>query len=328
MNKIPQILLLIVAAALFANAYTIEESFDKWMQKYQKSYPNEVEKNLRMDIWKNTILKNAKLTEAARKKGLNTQFSLNRFSDLTAQEFDSQYKGYHKNLKSAKRMNKADSFDSSFAIPATYDWRNNNPPVVTAVKDQMQCGSCWAFSATEGVECAWALSGQKLVSLAPQQIVDCDTGDMGCEGGDLPTAFAYVQANGLELESTYPYDGEQGTCAYNPSAVVARISGFQYATTTGNETQMQVALLKNGPLSICVDAETWQSYSGGIITNNCPDNLDHCVQIVGFSVSGNTPYWIIRNSWGTSWGIDGYIYVERNEDLCGVSDEATYVTIK
>jgi len=158
--------------------------------------------------------------------------------------------------------------------------------------------------------------------------VDCDTTDQGCDGGDLPPAFAYVQQNGLESEADYPYQAQDGNCAYNAQDVVAKISGFQYATQSLNETQMQVALIANGPLSICVDAETWQSYTGGIIESDCGTDLDHCVQIVGFDIDNtNTPYWIIRNSWGTDWGINGFVYVERNQDECGVAMEATYVTI-
>jgi len=319
-----------LAMLVFVSATSLDQSFDKWMQKYNKKYSSITEQNHRMNIWKENTVKISQMNARARKAGKDTQFGINKFSDLTSQEFDAQYKGY-KPMKSTgvkKVAIDVDFFDLQ-AIPASFDWRKQSPAVVSPVKDQGQCGSCWAFSATEGVESSWALKNKKLFILAPQQIVDCDTVDQGCEGGDLPTAFQYVQANGLETEQSYPYTAEDGTCAYNSSAVVVKITGFQYATTTGNETQMLVSSLTNGPLSICVDAETWQSYTGGIITSNCPDNLDHCVQIVGWDVdaTSKTPYWIIRNSWGTDWGLSGYIYVERNKDLCGVSDEATYVTV-
>jgi len=159
----------------------------------------------------------------------------------------------------------------------------------------------------------------------------CDNGDGGCDGGDLPTAFAYVEANGLESEASYPYAPSDDTCGFNRSRVVATISGFQYATATANETQMQVAMYTKGPLSVCVDASTWQFYTGGVMTNNCGQSLDHCVQITGWSVDNTqnppAPYWIVRNSWSSNWGIRGYIFVERNSDLCGIANEATYATI-
>jgi len=215
-------------------------------------------------------------------------------------------------------------------LPTSFDWRTKG--AVTPVKNQEQCGSCWAFSATEGVESAWFLAKNQLIVLSPQQIVSCDQNDGGCNGGDLPTAFQYVEQNGMETNAVYPYtsgNGNSGTCEYDGSDVVVHISGFKYATQSANETQMQVALLAHGPLSICVDAETWQYYQGGVITHGCGDSLDHCVQIVGFSATTNnkTPYWIIRNSWGADWGLEGYLWVERGKDECGVSDEATYVTI-
>jgi len=219
--------------------------------------------------------------------------------------------------------------DGLTAVPTAMDWREKG--AVTPIKDQQQCGSCWAFSATEGVESAWFLSKGTLPVLSPQQIVSCDDQDDGCNGGDLPTAFAYVQQYGQEDNTHYPYTsggGDTGQCKYNKNYVVSKISGFKYATQSRNETAMQVAMVSNGPLSICVDAETWQFYTGGIIKNNCDDDLDHCVQLVGWNQnSANVPYWIVRNSWGADWGIQGYLWVERNHDLCGIADEATFVTI-
>jgi len=221
------------------------------------------------------------------------------------------------------------NYNSVAPLPSSLDWRTKG--AVTPVKNQEQCGSCWAFSATEGVESAYFLAKGQLFVLSPQQIVSCDTSDGGCDGGDLPTAFQYVQQAGMETDKAYPYtsgNGDSGTCIYDQSQVVVHISGFKYATTTGNETAMQAAMMTQGPLSVCVDAETWQNYQSGVITHGCGDSLDHCVQIVGWaSTSTSVPYWIVRNSWGTDWGLNGFLWVERNKDECGISDEATYVTI-
>jgi len=214
-------------------------------------------------------------------------------------------------------------------LPTSFDWRDKG--AVTPVKNQGMCGSCWAFSTVEAIESSWFLAGHKLITLSEQQIVDCDVnnGDEGCDGGDTTTAYQYVmKTGGLDTEANYPYTGEDDDCSFSKANVSATISNWTYVTTNSNETEMQVALVEKAPLSICVDAETWQFYIEGVIQIWCGNNLDHCVMIVGFedytTFFGETvPIWLIRNSWGADWGEDGYIYVERNKDLCGVADEVT-----
>jgi len=304
----------------------VDPDFVQFMMKYDKSYALE-ELNLRATIFQDNKIRAAKLNVEARNHGANTKYGITKFSDLSPEEFGKLYLGY----KPSKTYVNAPVFkdDGLTDIPTSFDWRDKK--AVTPVKDQQQCGSCWAFSATEGIESAWFLAKGNLPVLSPQQIVSCDENDDGCNGGDLPTAFQYVQQNGQEPDSDYPYTsggGDTGRCKYNKNDVVAKISGFQYATQSRNETAMQAAMVTKGPLSICVDAETWQFYTGGVIKNNCADDLDHCVQLVGWNTnSASVPYWIVRNSWGTDWGLEGYLWVERNKDLCGIADEATYVTI-
>jgi len=221
------------------------------------------------------------------------------------------------------------------APPTTFDWRDKG--AVTDVKDQGQCGSCWAFSATEEIESMWFLSNGSLPILSPEQIVDCDTVDQGCNGGDTVTAYQYVeQAGGLETDSDYPYT-EGGDCNADSSEFVASISGFNYATPpctdscdSQDEDTLQSNLASTGPVSICVDAEIWQTYSGGVIepSDGCDydyTSLDHCVQLVGYDQDDTGTYWIVRNSWNTDWGDNGYIYLRRGGNVCGVADEATIV---
>jgi len=302
------------------------EEFFQFLKLHNKNYsPDEL--SVRYKIFKQAKHEIERLNEEAAEKGLTTKFGFTKFADWTKEEFQSKMNGYKKVSQGYPIAH-----DGEFhvdAIPTSLDWRTKG--AVTPVKNQEQCGSCWAFSATEGVESAWFLAKHQLPVLSPQQIVSCDTNDDGCDGGDLPTAFQYVQQAGMETDAVYPYTsggGDSGTCNYDSQDVVVHISGFKYATTSGNETQMQIAMVPNGPLSICVDASTWQYYQGGVITHGCGDSLDHCVQIVGWNTyQGTVPYWIIRNSWGTDWGLNGYLWVERNKDECGVSDEATYVTI-
>jgi hypothetical protein len=192
------------------------------------------------------------------------------------------------------------------------------------------------------------LNGGKLPILAPQQIVSCDKVDQGCNGGDTPTAYAYIEKNGLEPEASYPYKsgttGADGSCKYSAAKATQKITGFLYATPTcansdSCDNQDEVTFATNvaakGPASICVNAAAWQNYASGVLTASACGgkeytDLDHCVQLVGFDLTKSSqkkPYWIVRNSWGDSWGNEGYIYVEYGTNACGVADEATFVTI-
>jgi len=216
------------------------------------------------------------------------------------------------------------------AIPTSWDWSTMG--VVTGVKNQGQCGSCWSFSTTGNVEGQWALANHTLIGLSEQQLVDCDhqcmmyegeeSCDAGCEGGLMPNAFQYIINNGgIGTETEYPYDAYTGTCQKNYT------DGAQITAWTmvpSNETQMAGFLVNTGPLSIAVDAELWQFYFGGVFDFPwCGTTLDHGVLIVGYGVATDwvdqpVDFWKIKNSWGADWGEDGYIRVERNENECGV----------
>jgi cathepsin F len=275
----------------------------------------------------NNFKANLKTIEKLNANSPNKVFGINKFTDMSRQEFRAKYlmkKGMIKNHKTLS----ADQVlvPTVKATVDRFDWRDKG--AVTSVKDQKQCGSCWAFSATENIESVWILGGHgdnKSIILSPQQIVDCDDDDTGCDGGDTPTAFNYVKkAGGLESEKSYPYRGHDGDCKFKVSSVVAKISGFKYATTNSDETTMKGNLVSYAPLSICVDAANWQFYNGGILTpRDCGTDLDHCVQLIGFDATTSHNYWMVRNSWGTDWGIDGYIKLQMGGDTCGCADEAT-----
>jgi len=293
------------------------------MVRHGKIY-SDSEYDLRFQNYQNTLERVKNLN----RNSTGVKYGVTKFADMSPEEFRSVYLTYKKNTPAqvdadAILTPKVDQ------APQQFDWRQRN--AVTAVKDQGQCGSCWAFSVTENIESVWILAGHTQVLLSPQQIVDCDTNDAGCNGGDPPTAYAYViSAGGLDTEASYPYTAEDGNCAFSSSNVAAKISSWKYATDPNNpdEQTMLNNLYSWSPLSICVDASTWQDYTGGVYpASSCGSSLDHCVQAVGYNLAASTPYWIVRNSWGTSWGESGYIRLQYGQNTCGLTDEATTAVV-
>lgn len=217
------------------------------------------------------------------------------------------------------------------STPSQLDWRNShlNPRGIKAVNDiknQQQCGSCWAFSTIASVEGAWALSNSlpasaPLVSLSEQQLVDCSAkeGNQGCNGGLMDQGFQYIiDNNGVCSETEYPYKAQDGQCI--KCKTVARISSY-FDVQPMNETAILVAI-QNGPLSIAIEADqqSFQFYSGGIYSDiECGTNLDHGVNLVGYGNENGKDYWILRNSWGTTWGENGYMRILRGKNICGLS---------
>jgi len=260
------------------------------------------------------------------KKSRGAVFGITRFADLSPAEFKNT-------VLMSNGINPEPSTEvvqpAAVEVPANFDWRDSG--AVTPVKDQEACGSCWAFSATEAIESAYILGGKATnttVNLAPQQIVDCDTSDDGCGGGETSGAYDYViSAGGLESNVSYPYRGVDGQCQFKKSEVVATISSYKAATSFYDEKTLQSNLVAWGPLSVCVDASSWQDYQSGVMTHwECAfiNLLDHCVQLVGYNTSSSTPYWKVRNSWTPDWGVDGYIWLEMWHDTCGIAHDATW----
>lgn len=233
------------------------------------------------------------------------------------------------------------------ATAAAFDWRDSN--VVTEVKNQMYCGSCWAFSAVETVESQFAIDGGDLTELSPQAVISCDSTDAGCSGGWYYTAWMdYMEPNGgLPTVDTYPYDTatEYGSATDCDSSlgedVVSGTAPSSYAWATEectsifcnnqDEDTLKDNLVSYGPISIACDASDWSSYTSGVLTSDsCSSSslkLDHAIQVVGYTTGDSAlgDYWIVRNSWGTDWGYDGYIYLAMDENTCGIADKAAMV---
>jgi len=317
-------LLLILCVALVSAS--VESEFKAWMKQYSKHYQSEGEYAARLAIYAQNLERYAELNAKSR----FVTHGPTKFSDMTHAEWKQKYliKNFTSPLIRGETLNVWNGEGIAGDYPSNYSWVPKG--ATTPIYNQGQCGSCWAFSTTESIESMNFLAGNTLTSLSMQQIVDCDTSDDGCDGGDPPTAYAYViSAGGLETYSNYPYTARDGKCKFDKSLVAQTLESWQYVTRVRSEKQMQNFTYTIGPPSVCVDASTWDSYRGGVYTRaDCGTALDHCVQIVGWDVVKGLNAWVVRNSWGTDWGNAGYLYVAMGEDACGIAQECTSAIVK
>jgi C1A family cysteine protease len=308
----------------------IANAFNTFIGQNNVKYSDQQEYNRLFEIYKenSNAIKNFKAG--------SYHLTLNKFAIITKAEFKQRYltlninqvrKLYDISENSADNNNNTDltvygtendDQPNLKAAPANFDWRNNG--AVTGVKDQGQCGCCWAFASIGAIEGAYAIKNKKRVQFSEQQLLDCDNGNSGCNGGSYATAINYVKnAGGVATLSSYPYKAQKSSCSYNGSAG-AKVSG--YTLIGKNENDMKDALYKYGPLATALDSSGLQFYGGGIYTCSGNVTLNHGVLIVGYGEDGNGSYWIIKNSWGSSWGMNGYMYLKRGTNECGI---ASYV---
>jgi len=303
-----------------------QQQFTNFVTKYNKQYPHDEFFN-RYSIFK------ANLDYIrAHNKGKHTySLAVNEFTDMTFVEFHDRYTGYTpRDTTYYRAKNAAPKHHSTLAAPASVDWRTSN--AVTPIKNQGQCGSCWAFSTTGSVEGAVAIGSGKLISLSEQQLVDCSStyGNQGCNGGLMDDAFQYIIANkGLCTEADYPYTAVTGpTCLASNCTLAATITGFVDLTAGDENALLTAAAITPVSVAIEADQQAFQFYSGGVFNAACGTNLDHGVLVVGYGLDATTKlnYWIVKNSWGTTWGETGYMRMVRGQNECGVSNVASYPT--
>ncbi|KAB7503955.1 Cathepsin L1 [Armadillidium nasatum] len=250
---------------------------------------------------------------------------VNKYADMTVEE-TAHLRGY-KHLPIRKEKVPVYKPIEGQALAATVDWRNEG--YVTPVKDQGQCGSCWAFSSTGSLEGQNFAKTGSLVSLSEQNLVDCVTACSGCNGGWMTDAFVYVRSNGgIDTEASYPYEARRGTCRYSATHRGGTCSGYS-TIAFGSETGLQSATATVGPISVAIDAShiSYQLYASGVYYESSCSQLvlDHGVLVVGYGTESGSDYWLVKNSWGTSWGESGYIKMARNRNNnCGIATEASY----
>ncbi|KAL9267355.1 putative NAD(P)H dehydrogenase (quinone) FQR1-like 1 [Drosera capensis] len=297
---------------------SMRERHEQWMSEYGRVYKSDVEKEARFQVFKD----NVEHIEAMNKLNRGFTLGLNAFTDMTSEEFRATHNGYKKHMKPASSMKLTPfKYENLRDAPASIDWRTLG--AVTPIKDQGQC----AIAPTEGII---QIKTRNLTSLSEQEIVDCDVNDMGCGGGTMDGAFSFIMSNGgITTESNYPYVESQGTCNTKAGPVAPKLSSYQDVPSNSESALLNV--VANQPVSVAIDASgsDFQFYSEGVFNGNCDINLDHAVTIIGYDTTSNgTDYWIVKNSWGASWGEQGYIRMQRGlnspQGLCGINMEASY----
>ncbi|XP_073310815.1 vignain-like [Primulina huaijiensis] len=303
--------------------------YERWRSHHTVSRSID-EKNKRFNVFK----ANTHYVHNFNKKDKPYKLKLNKFADMTNHEFRNLYSGskvkHHRMLQGSVRGNGTFMYENVQSVPPSVDWRKTGS--VTGVKDQGQCGSCWAFSTVVAVEGINHIKTNHLVSLSEQELVDCDHDqNAGCDGGLMDLAFDFIKKKGgITTEANYPYTAQDGTCdGKKANAPAVTIDGHENVPANNEDALLKAAA--NQPIAVAIDAEgsDFQFYSEGVFTGECGTELDHGVAIVGYGTTlDGTKYWIVKNSWGAEWGEKGYIRMQRGvrakEGQCGIAMEASY----
>lgn len=318
-----------VAAAAAFPATKEEQNLEwsAWKKFHGKTYSSETEETFRSGIW----LNNMKIIEKHNADKRHTYtLGMNQFGDLTLNEYKLLFLGLRGHYSNdTESVGSTYLEPSNVKLPATVDWRTKG--YVTPVKNQGQCGSCWAFSTTGSLEGQHFKKTGKLVSLSEQNLVDCSGkyGNHGCEGGLMDNAFRYIRDNhGIDTEASYPYRARDESCKFKRADVGATDTGY-VDIAHRSENALQSAVATVGPISVAIDAghSSFQLYHSGVYNEpRCSQTqLDHGVLAVGYGTHNGQDYWLVKNSWAKSWGMQGYILMSRNRNnQCGIATQASY----
>ncbi|KAL2609161.1 hypothetical protein R1flu_027734 [Riccia fluitans] len=307
--------------------------FSAWEKKHGKKYLSDEERSHRMKVFK----ENLEYIDAHNKEESSYSLGLNRFADLTNEEYRKTFLGTRLDREKRALRRQQNPRKSRYEnvdlkdLPTSIDWREKG--AVSPVKNQASCGSCWAFSAIASVEGINAIKTGTLISLSEQELVDCDTSyNEGCNGGLMDYAFEFIISNGgIDSDEDYPYKGYDGRCDANKkNAHVVTIDSYEDVNFNDEDGLLKAAA--NQPISVAIEAagKDFQLYSTGVFTGVCGTDLDHGVAVVGYGTDNGKDYWIVRNSWGADWGENGYIRMVRGtgkgqeSGICGILTEPSY----
>ena len=292
-----------------------EKSFVSWMRSTNQFFTGD-DYQTRFGIY----MSNQRLVQE-HNAGNTFKLGMNKFAAYTPSEYKSL-------LGFRQEASNEEATVSNFKVTDDeVDWRKKN--VVQPIQDQAQCGSCWAFSTVQGCESIYAINAGQLLKFSEQNIVDCVTSCYGCNGGLMTSAIKYVvkkQGGKFMPESEYPYKAVAGTCKFDAKKAIGKVSGY-INIKSGSESDLAAKIAQYGPACIAIDAShySFQLYSSGIYNEkSCSSrSLDHGVGCVGYGTEDGTAYWIVRNSWGESWGEDGYIrMIKDKNNQCGIATMA------
>ncbi|KAL0346760.1 UNVERIFIED_CONTAM: Cysteine proteinase 3 [Sesamum calycinum] len=297
-------------------------SFARFAHKYGKRYESAEEIRRRFEIFS----ENLRMIRSHNKKGLSYTMGINEFTDMTWDEFRRHRLGAAQNCSATTRGNYK---LTDAPLPESKDWRKAD--IVSPVKNQGHCGSCWTFSTTGALEAAYAQAFGKGISLSEQQLVDCAGAfnNFGCHGGLPSQAFEYIKYNGgLETEEAYPYTAKNGVCKFSSENVGIQVLD-SVNITLGAEDELKHAVAFVRPVSVAFEVVSgFRAYKSGVYTSttcgSSPMDVNHAVLAVGYGVENGIPYWLIKNSWGADWGDKGYFKMEMGKNMCGVATCASY----
>ena len=324
MNKILFVLLFVFCSCEAELDSIVFHQFQKFIKKYNKKYESVNEYLARYEVFKRNMI------ESFTNENKSYQTGITKFSDLTKQEFTKIYLNLNYD---AMAMANFDPYfvENKNIAPSSHDWRTRN--IVTPVEDQGSCGSCWAFGTLGNLESIYAMHKGTLKAFSKQMLVDCDTSDSGCNGGLMEYAYTWIRKNGgIMFDSDYPYKGVKSTCKSDKSKYADmtvtgyfKLGGSSSTYICVDEDEMKEFLYETGPLAAALNANPLQTYTSGVLdvtSAKCPVNgINHAVLIVGYGTDSSLglDYWIVKNSWGKSWGESGYFRIRRGNGTCGIN---------